>query len=231
MSAYRRFLPRDGTRTTVHSCAEIAEAAEVEAIHGFQAAEAVLKPAELRPRTHQPQQTSAQVQQQQCAGIPDLQQVQQLQQAPGPWITEMQDLDSGLHTQPLHPGPRAGIPPEWSEGVARLRTMPAPSHYPPHAWQQLIIDAEKFLEGWAAQAARLGWPARELFGCHRRAPWRRIQGMGLVLLLRGDGIAALTATEALIRRRTGARQSYRCKPHDPLHPAERCLVWDLDGAL
>ena len=45
----------------------------------------------------------------------------------------------------------------------------------------------------------MGWPDWELFGCHRRAPWGRIQGMGLVLLLRGDEIAALTASEAVIR--------------------------------
>jgi hypothetical protein len=51
--------------------------------------------------------------------------------------------------------------------------------------------------------------------------------MGLVLLLRGDEVAALTATEAVIRTITGARQSYRRKPADPLHPAERCLVWEL----
>ena len=51
--------------------------------------------------------------------------------------------------------------------------------------------------------------------------------MGLVLLLRGDEIAALTATEAVIRTGPGARQTYRRKPADPLHPAERCLVWEL----
>ena len=96
-----------------------------------------------------------------------------------------------------------------------------------HAWQQLIVDAERFLDDWAAQAAALGWPTWELFGCCRRAPWGRIQGMGLVLLLRGDEIAALTATEAVIRSRTGARQTYGRRPHDPLHPAERCLVWEL----
>ena len=73
----------------------------------------------------------------------------------------------------------------------------------------------------------MGWPDWELFGCYRRAPWGRIQGMGLVLLLHGDEIAALTETEAVIRTRTGARQTYRRKPHDPLHPAERCLVWEL----
>jgi hypothetical protein len=102
-----------------------------------------------------------------------------------------------------------------------------PCAYPEHAWRQLIIDAGRFLDSWAAQAAALGWPDWELFGCHRGSPWGRIQGMGLVLLLRSDESAALTATEAVIRTRTGAHQTYRRKPCDPLHPAERCLVWEL----
>ena len=117
----------------------------------------------------------------------------------------------------------------WADGIARLGAMPPPRTYPAHAWQQLIVDAERFLDDWAAQAAAFGWRDWEIFGCHRRAPWGRIQGMGLLLLLRGDAIAALTATEAAIRSGTGARHTYRRKPSDPLHPAERCLVWDLDS--
>jgi hypothetical protein len=116
---------------------------------------------------------------------------------------------------------------DWIAGVARLRGIPPPQHYPERAWRQLTVDAERFLDDWAAQAAALGWPTWELFGCHRRAPWGRIQGMGLVLLLRGDEIAALTETEAVIRTPTGARQTYYRQLHDPLHPAERCLVWEL----
>jgi TubC N-terminal docking domain len=115
----------------------------------------------------------------------------------------------------------------WIAGVARLTTMPPPRAYPAHAWQQLFTDAEQFLDNWAQQAAALGWPAWELFGCHRRAPWGRIDGMGLVLLLHGDQLAALTASEAVIRRASGAHQTWRRKPADPLHPAERCLVWEL----
>jgi hypothetical protein len=121
----------------------------------------------------------------------------------------------------------AGAPEAWVDGIAWLREMPPPRTYPPHAWQQLIVDAERFLDGWAVQAVALGWRDWELFGCHRRAPWRRLDGMGLVLLLRGDEIAALTESEAAIRTRTSARQTYRRKPRDPLHPAERCLVWEL----
>jgi hypothetical protein len=116
----------------------------------------------------------------------------------------------------------------WAAGVSRLGTMPPPRTYPVQAWQQLIVDAERFLDGWGQQAVALGWPPWELFGCHKGAPWGRIQGMGLVLLLRGDEIAALTATEAVIRTPTGAHQTYRRKPADPLHPAERCLVWELN---
>ena len=105
--------------------------------------------------------------------------------------------------------------------------MPPPRNYPERPWQQLIVDAERFLGDWAAQGAALGWPTWELFGCHRRAPWGRIQGMGLILLLRGDKIGALTESEAVIRTATGAHQTYHRKPFDPLHPAERRLVWEL----
>jgi hypothetical protein len=105
--------------------------------------------------------------------------------------------------------------------------MAPPPTYPARAWQQLITDAERFLDDWAAQAAALGWPAWELFGCHCRAPWGRIQGMGLVLLLHGDQLAALTASEAVIRRPTGAHQTWRRRAADLLPAAERCLVWEL----
>jgi hypothetical protein len=115
----------------------------------------------------------------------------------------------------------------WRQGVERLGAMSPPPGYPERAWSQLLADAERFLDSWGIQAARLGWPAWELFGCHRYAPWKRIQGMGLVLLLRGDEIAALTVSEAVIRTATGACQAYRRKLSDPLRPAERCLVWEL----
>jgi hypothetical protein len=120
-----------------------------------------------------------------------------------------------------------GVPAQWTSGVARLPTMVTPRTYPLRAWEQMIADAERFLDRWGTQAAALGWPGWELFGCHRRAPWYRIDGMGLVLLLNGDPLAALTATEAVIRRASGAHQTRRRKQRDPLYPAERCLIWEL----
>jgi hypothetical protein len=120
-----------------------------------------------------------------------------------------------------------GVPAAWVRGVARLAEIPCVARFPAARWAQVVTDAAAFLQEWAEAADRLGWLTWELFGCHRRAPWGRIQGMGLVLLLQGDEIAALTATEAVIRTRTGAHQTYRRRPADPLHPAERCLVWEL----
>jgi hypothetical protein len=120
-----------------------------------------------------------------------------------------------------------GVPAAWTRGVARLAEVSCPAHFPAARWAQVVTDAAAFLQEWAEAADRLGWLTWELFGCHRRAPWGRIPGMGLILLLQGDEIAALTATEAVIRTRTGAHQTYRRRPADPLHPAERCLVWEL----
>ena len=97
-------------------------------------------------------------------------------------------------------------------------------------WPQFVADAVTFCLDWAEKAFLLGWPTWELFGCHGRAPWGRIDGMGLVLPLDSNEIAAMTPSEAVIRTRRGARQTYCRKPADPLHPAERCLVWELDTA-
>jgi TubC N-terminal docking domain len=114
-----------------------------------------------------------------------------------------------------------------SAQIGALSPSRVPRHWPAARWPQFIVDAESFCRNWAEKAFVLGWPIWELFGCHCRAPWGRIQGMGLVLLLRGHEIAALTATEAVIRTGTGARQTYRRKLSNPLHRAERCLVWEL----
>jgi hypothetical protein len=123
----------------------------------------------------------------------------------------------------------AGVPAEWVQGVAGLAEAPCPVHFPAAKSPQIIVDAAVFLERWAAQASALGWADWELFGCHHHAPWGRIQAMGLVLLLQGDEIAALTTTEAVIRTPSGAHQTYRRKPADPLHPSNRALIWELGG--
>jgi hypothetical protein len=105
--------------------------------------------------------------------------------------------------------------------------MPPPLDWPPQRWAVIFVDAQSFIERWAMQSSRLGWQAWELWGCHRRKPWGAIHGLGLVPLLGGCELVAMTNTEGVIRTANGNRQTYRRKPRDPLHPRERALIWEL----
>jgi hypothetical protein len=118
----------------------------------------------------------------------------------------------------------AGVPRAWAEGFAALSTMPAPTGFLPERWQRFVDDAGKFLAGpFAAQAAALGWTALDLFGCDRDKPFARIDQAGLLWLLNGDKLIAMTENTAVIETPTGARQTYRRKPSDP----GRVLAWEL----
>jgi hypothetical protein len=98
-------------------------------------------------------------------------------------------------------------------------------------WQQAIEDGHKFLARWGEQAEALGWTARELFGLHpvpeRPAPsYRRLSRYdetGLIWLLRGRPVVALTASEAAIRGHSGATVVYRKHNKPALGPLGDCL--------
>jgi hypothetical protein len=73
----------------------------------------------------------------------------------------------------------------------------------------VLSDAENFLSRWGAAAHALGWTALDLFGVHPTVPAARFDVMGLVLLICGGEVIALTASSATIRRRSGAVLTYR----------------------
>jgi hypothetical protein len=78
------------------------------------------------------------------------------------------------------------------------------------------VDGQRFLASWGAQAHAFGWTGRELFGLHT-APERpaanysrlsRYDETGLIWLLRGRAVIALTETTAAIQGAT-ALLTYR----------------------
>jgi hypothetical protein len=89
-----------------------------------------------------------------------------------------------------------------------------PSYVDPPHWQQALDDGRTFLALWSRQAEALGWTAHELFGLHPTAPSSRLDQMGLIWLLRGRPVIALTATEAVMRSHSGATLTYR-KRNEP----------------
>jgi hypothetical protein len=84
-------------------------------------------------------------------------------------------------------------------------------------WRQAVDDGRRFLAQWGVQAEALGWTSRDLFGLHKPpdkpAPsYRRLSRYdeaGLIWLLRGKSVMALTADTAAIMNPTGNITVYR----------------------
>jgi hypothetical protein len=105
-------------------------------------------------------------------------------------------------------------------------------------WQQAIESGRRFLAQWGEQAESLGWTSRDLFGLapepDRLNPnYRRLSRYdltGLIWLLRGDPVVALTATTATIRHATGNITTYR-RFHKPALGALGDSLDDLGTAV
>jgi hypothetical protein len=116
------------------------------------------------------------------------------------------------------------IPREWVEGFARLDPDRPPGDMPPRRWQSFVADVELFLDGpFCTSAAALGWQPPDLFGCDRDRPFARIDQAGLLWLLNGDRLVALSECTATVETRTGARHSWRRQSFAP----GRMLPWEL----
>jgi hypothetical protein len=120
----------------------------------------------------------------------------------------------------------ANVPAEWVDGVARLISIPYPAMVRPHRWRLAVKDARRLLRDWAAQASALGWTTVDIFGCHPTHPVERLDCAGLILLLHGDQVAAITNNSACTRTRTGATLSYCRRPRPESVP-----LWELAEVL
>jgi hypothetical protein len=119
-----------------------------------------------------------------------------------------------------------GAPPALAEGFARLDPARPPDDVPQRRWRQFIDDCGTFLDsGWPTKATALGWGAADLFGCDRLKPFARVDRLGLLWLLNGRRIVALTADSATIETASGGRLTYRRVPND----RGRVLAWSMCG--
>ena len=77
-------------------------------------------------------------------------------------------------------------------------------------WRQAVRDADSFLATWGEKAHTLAWTAHDLFGLHpvpecpaaNYSRLARYDETGLIWLLRGRPVVALTETDAAIRGAT-----------------------------
>jgi hypothetical protein len=112
------------------------------------------------------------------------------------------------------PGTVVGHP--YAAAAFELRNN-CPAFVEAHDWQQAIIDSDAFLAIWGVQARTLGWSEHGLFGLHTppeapRPTYRRLSRLdctGLIWLLRGRAVLALTESTATIRTTSGGEIVYR----------------------
>ncbi len=70
----------------------------------------------------------------------------------------------------------------------------------------------------------MSWEAPDLFGAHPTKPRARLDCAGLVLLLQGRPVVAITDDSATIKAASGGSLTFR-RHESP--PTERCLIWEL----
>jgi hypothetical protein len=100
-----------------------------------------------------------------------------------------------------------------------------PDHVEDGRWRHVVQDGRRFLATWGAQALALGWTVGDLFGLHTppenpHPSYRRLSRYdetGLIWLLQGCEVPALTAMTATIRRPSGSTTTYR--KHTPTSSA------------
>jgi hypothetical protein len=142
------------------------------------------------------------------------------------WVT-FEGLKSGTA------GPVEGlgtVPGHSYDGVLAALRSKCPELVEPERWLQALSDAEAFLAVWGPEARMLGWTVGELFGLHplpeQPAPtFRRLSRYdttGLIWLLQGRPLIALTETEAAIQS-AGAVVMYRKHRKPAYGPLDDCL--------
>lgn len=102
------------------------------------------------------------------------------------------------------PAPPAGNSQEWVIGLRRLDAMPPPAAFTDERWAQLIADAHGFIDRWGRAATQFGWSTLDLFGVHPLAPITRYDAKGLIPLLGGNSVVAVSEHTATIRMPSGS---------------------------
>ena len=110
----------------------------------------------------------------------------------------------------------SGANPQNLQSVFAALRERCPDHIEDRRWLGAIQDSQRFLVEWGEQAEALGWTAHDLFGLHEvpanpHPTYQRLSRYdqtGLVWLLQGCPVVALTEVTAAIKMPTGSIVAY-----------------------
>ena len=95
-----------------------------------------------------------------------------------------------------------------TDGLQRLRSMPAPRGVSPAVWAEVVADALSLArDGWAAKAIALGWSPLDLFGVVPDSLGDPADD-GLAVWLGGRRLIALCGTYAVVKDDGGGRSYF-----------------------
>ena len=97
----------------------------------------------------------------------------------------------------------------WAEALAGPNPANPPCDISPKRWLRFIDDCARFLDdGWATRAEALGWGPLDLFGCDRTKPFARLDRAGLLWLIDGGKLLAVTSDTAAISAPGGGNLTF-----------------------
>ena len=106
----------------------------------------------------------------------------------------------------------------WATEIKRLANLPAASSDDTKALER----AQAFIsDGWALQAARLGWDEVDLFGVCPRAPWKRLNRSGVAF---GGAVRAITQAAVTY---VGSLRRYRTTVNND----DSVLIWEIAAGV
>lgn len=73
----------------------------------------------------------------------------------------------------------------WADDLRAWASSKCPAFIAPAVWNKITADAVSVSREWGAIAVDAGWSSLDLFGCHRRPQYRRLDFNGLVATFSG----------------------------------------------
>lgn len=120
----------------------------------------------------------------------------------------------------------ANIPAEWAEAFARLEFMQRPAAIRPKKWQAAVNNAGLLLDCHINSILDYKWSVKDIFGVHYKAPERRVDAMGLLLILGDFTVSSVTGDKITMTNSKGTTSSfYKCELSSP---QEQVYIWELD---
>lgn len=128
----------------------------------------------------------------------------------GEW--EDEQANAGAHEGPAL-AHFADVTTSVRDHVASMEHYHRPPRYSERAWYTLLSDLRSFTDQWLDLALGCGWTLNELYGAPRNLSARRVDQVGVTLLLDGRQIVSIDTNRIIIENGTdGPSIFYRHAP-------------------